>query len=190
VIYLKPNSSGDPTCGSKRRSPTNLPPRINLATLAAISPGGSILDGTYDQQTYGFALTVTPIRQLYFSGAFTYGFSHAFTSDNNDPSIVPYRGDIYTLTAAATYALDAKSSLQASYSYSSADYNQNNGVAGVPLGLNYTRHDLTFSVSRKFTPRFSGVLRYAFSQYSEPGSGSANNYSANGVFCFVTYKLN
>jgi hypothetical protein len=60
------------------------------------------LDGTYDAQTYGLGVTVTPFRRLYFSGAFTYSLSRAVTADNGDPSIVPYRGDIYTLNSTAT----------------------------------------------------------------------------------------
>jgi mono/diheme cytochrome c family protein len=164
-------------------------PAYNLGLMEEVSPGGPILDGIYDQQTYGLAVTVTPVRRLYFTGAFTYGFSHAFTADNGDPSIAPYRGDIYTLNAAATYALDSKSSLQAAYSFSSADYTQNNAAAGVPLGLDYFRRDLTISLTRKFNPRLAGSLRYAFSQYSEPGGGNGNDYLAHGFFCFVTYKM-
>ena len=43
---------------------------FNLAQL--VSPGGAIMDGRYTAQTYGFGATLTPFRQLYFSGAFTY----------------------------------------------------------------------------------------------------------------------
>jgi hypothetical protein len=162
-------------------------PSVDLGLLEQLSPG-PILDGTYDAQTYGLGVTVTPLRQLYFSGAFTYGFSRAVTADNGDPSIAPYRGDIYTLTASATYALNPNTSLQAAYNFSSASYGENNGLAGVPLGLDYTRHDLSASLTRKFNTRVSGSLRYAFSQYSEPSSGTANDYTAQGVFATLTYK--
>jgi mono/diheme cytochrome c family protein/predicted HicB family RNase H-like nuclease len=164
-------------------------PAFSLGLGESVSPGGAIVDGTYDQQIYGFAATVTPMRRLYFTGAFTYGFSHAFTADNGDPSVQPYRGDIYTFSGSATYALDPKSTLQAAYNFSTADYNENNAATGVPLGLNYTRHDLIFSVTRKFNARFAGSLRYAFSKYSEPSGGNVNNYVAQGFFGFVTYKL-
>jgi hypothetical protein len=164
-------------------------PAFNLGLLEQVSPGGPIMDGTYDAQTYGLGVTVTPVRRLYFSGVLTYSLSRAVTADNADPSIVPYKGYIYTLTTAATYALDAKTSLQAAYNFSCASYGENNAAAGVPLGLDYTRHDLSFSVSRKFSTRLSGSLRYTFSQYTEPSSGNANDYVAQGVFGALTCKL-
>ncbi len=164
-------------------------PAFNLALMQQVSPGGPILDGTYDAQTYGLGLTVTPLRRLYFSGALTGGFSRAVTAANGDPSIAPYRGDSYTLNAAATYALNPKTGLRAAYDFSRAGYGQNNAVAGVPLGLDYARHDLSFGLTRQFNPRLAGSLRYVFSQYSEPGGGRANDYVAQGVFCTLICKF-
>jgi hypothetical protein len=163
-------------------------PAVDPSLLEQVSPGGSILDGKYDAQTYGFGVTATPLRRLYFSGVFTYNVSRAVTADNADPSISPYRGDIYTLNATATYALNPKTSLQSSYNFSSAAYGENNAAAGLPLGLDYTRHDLSFSLTRKFNARLSGSLRYTFSQYSEPSSGTANDYLAHGLFATLIYK--
>jgi hypothetical protein len=164
-------------------------PAFDLNLMQQLSPGGPILDGTYDAQTYGLGVTVTPVRRLFFSGAFTYSVSRAVTADNGDPSIVPYRGDIYTLNTTATYALDPKTSLQAAYNFSCAGYGENNAAAGVPTGLDYTRHDLSFSLTRKFNTRLSGSLRYTFAQYTEPSSANANNYVAHGVFGVLTCKL-
>jgi hypothetical protein len=162
---------------------------VDLLLLQQVSPGGPILDGSYNAQTYGLAVTLTPVRRLYFYGALTYSFSRAVTADNGDPSIVPYRGDIYTLNAITTYTLDAKSSVQAAYNFSYAGYGENNAAAGVPLGMDYTRHDLSFGLTRKFTARLSGSLRYTFSEYSEPSTGTVNNFAAQGVFAVVTCKL-
>ncbi len=164
-------------------------PAINPGSLEQVSPGGPVLDGTYDAQTFGLGATVTPIRRLYFSGAFTYSFSRAVTADNGDPSVAPYRGDIFTLNASATYALNTKTSLQASYDFSCASYGENNAAAGIPLGLDYTRHDLSLGLTRKFSPRVAGSLRYTFSQYSEPSSGNAYDYCAQGIFAALTCKF-
>jgi hypothetical protein len=164
-------------------------PAFDLGLMEQVSPGGPILDGTYDAQTYGFGVTMTPIRRLFFSGAFTYSLSRAVTAANGDPSIAPYKGDIYTLTAAATYALNPKTSLQANYNFSRAGYGENNAAAGVPLGMDYARHNLSLSLTRRFNPRVCGSLRYAFSQYSEPTSGNANDYVAQGVFVTLTCKV-
>jgi hypothetical protein len=163
-------------------------PAGDLGLMELVSAGGPILDGTYDAQTYGLGVTVKPLQRLYFSGAFTYSLSRAVTADDGDPSIVPYRGAIYTLDATANYSLNPKTSLQAAYNFSSASYGENNATAGVPLGLDYTRHDLSISLTRIFNPRWSGFLRYVFSQYTEPSSGHANDYIAQGVFAILTYK--
>jgi mono/diheme cytochrome c family protein len=163
-------------------------PAFNLGLMKLVSAGGPILDGTYNAQTYGLGLTLTPARRIYFSGGFTYSLSRALTAANGDPSIVPYQGDIYTFNAAATYALSTKDSLQLAHNFSRANYGENNDAAGVPDGLNYTRHDLSVSLTRKFSTRLSASLRYAFSQYAEPSSGTANNFAAQGIFAVISYR--
>jgi hypothetical protein len=154
-----------------------------------VSEGGSIADGRYHLQTYGIAATVTPFRQLYFSGTFTYSRSRITTADNGDPSIVPYEGNIFTANVTATWLLNVKTSLQLSYNFSHANYSENNAVAGIPAGLDYQRHELIVGLTRKFTENLSGSLRYGFSQYSEPGSAGATNFRANSVFGTVTLRF-
>jgi hypothetical protein len=163
-------------------------PAFDPGLALEVSPGGPITDGRYKAQTYGFSATLTPIRRLYFSGAFTYSHSRATTASNGDPSIVPYTGNIYTLTTTATYALNAKTSLQTSYVFSYANYGENNAAAGLPLGLDFTRNELIVGLTRQLTKRLSGALHYQFSQYSEPSSGNANNFTAQGIFATLVYK--
>ncbi|MDD5140473.1 MAG: hypothetical protein PHY43_09480 [Verrucomicrobiales bacterium] len=151
-------------------------------------PGGPITDGHYNAQTYGISTTLTPIQRLYLYAAFTYSQSRATTASNGDPSIVPYDGNIYTLITTATYALNAKTSLQTSYTFSQADYAENNAAAGIPLGLNFTRNELLVGLTRQINKRLTGVLRYQFSQYSEPSSNNANNFTAHGIFATFVYK--
>jgi hypothetical protein len=153
-----------------------------------VAPGGSILDGRYNAQTYGFSVTLTPIQRLYFSSAFTYSRSRAVTASNNDPSIVPYSGNIYTINSTATYALNAKTSLQTSYVFSHAAYAENNAVAGLPLGLDFMRNELIVGLTRQLTKRLDVALHYEFSQYSEPSSGNANNFTAQAIFATFAYK--
>jgi hypothetical protein len=159
-----------------------------------VSPGGSILDGTYHTQTYGLSVTLTPIQRLYFYSAFTYTHSRTVTASKDEvgpdnlSSIVPYSGDIYTLNTTASYALNPKTSLQASYIFSYANYGQNNGVVGLPLGINFTRDEVLVGLTRQLTARLSCALRYEFSQYNEPSSGSANDFTAQGVFATLVYK--
>jgi hypothetical protein len=152
-----------------------------------ISPGGPLLTGVYDARDYGLNITLTPMRSFYFSGAFTYSDSRTTTADNSDQSIVPYKGHIYTLTSSAGYALGKAVDVSAAYSFSEAGYGENNAADGVPLGLNYTRHNLTLGISKKFNAHLSAALRYIFSNYSEPGSGGFNNYNSQGAFATLSY---
>jgi Planctomycete cytochrome C len=163
-----------------------LPPVPGTPQL--VSPGGSIMDGSMDTQTYGLGVTLTPIQRLYFYNAFTYTHSRTVTASNNDLSIVPYSGDLYTLTTTASYALNPKTSLQASYIFSYANYGQGNAVTGVPLGLDFTRDEVIIGLTRQLTTRLSCALHYEFSKYNEPSSGSANNFTAQGVFATLVYK--
>jgi hypothetical protein len=139
-------------------------------------------------QTYGLSATLTPIQRLYFSGTFTFTHSRTVTASNDDPSIVPYSGDIYMLTTTATYALNTKTSLSASYLFSYANSGQNNVAAGLPLGIDFTRNEVILGLTREITKRLSCALHYEFSQYSESTSGDANNFTALGIFATFIYK--
>lgn len=163
-------------------------PAIDFLSSQLASPGGPIMDGRYNAQIYGFGITLTPIQRLYFTGTFTYSQSRVTTASNGDPSIVPYNGDVYTLTTTATYALNVKTSLQASYGFSRADYGENNAVAGMPLGMDFTRNRLIVGLTRQITKRLTGALHYEYSEYSEPSSGNANNFTGQGIFATLAYK--
>lgn len=166
---------------------TRTDPAIDVNTLNLVSPGGQIMAGKNNAETYGFSAILTPFRQFYFSGAFTYSHSRLTTANNGDPSVVPYSGNVYTVIATASYALNPRTALQASYNFSRADYGQNN-TAGVPLGIDFTRHQLWVGLSRQFNRRVSASLRYSFSEYLEPSSGNMNNFTAHGIFATFDYR--
>ena len=161
--------------------------------LETVSPGGAILDGRYVTHTYGVSAMITPVSRFYFTGAFTYSDSHVTTADYGDPTIVPYPialylGHVYTVSGSANYALNAKTSLLASYNFTYSDYGENNAVGGLPLGLDFTRHEVIVGLTRKFTKRLSGTVRYEFSRYVEPTANNFNDFTANGVFASLAYR--
>jgi len=166
---------------------SNTDPAFRPFSTQVLSPGGAIMDGTSRTRTYGLAFTVTPIRQLYLSSAFTYSQSRVVTA-GNIASVVPYDGDVYTLTTTASYAINPKTTMQASYAFSRANYGQDNAVAGVPLGIDFTRNDVIAGLTRTITKRWTAALQYEFSEYSEPTSGNANNFTAHGIFATFIYK--
>lgn len=155
-------------------------------------PGASapstLLAGNYDAHVYGISTTVTPFRRWSLSGAFTYSDSRIVTLQTAAPSVVPYKGDVYAVTASATYLLSDATDVRAAYSFSRADYAQDNIVGGLPLGLNYTRHALTLGLTRKLTNHLSTKFGYGFYQYREPSTGGVNNYTAHGIFATLMMR--
>ncbi|MGH7975920.1 MAG: c-type cytochrome domain-containing protein [Limisphaerales bacterium] len=160
---------------------------VNDAFLGLISPGGEIFDGRTESHNFGLNVTFTPISRFYFSGSFTYGYSRTTTTSAASPEVAPYFGNTYTIGASAGWALNAKTDLNAAYNFSQATYGQNN-TAGIPLGLDFTRHELLVSLTRQLTKRLTGALHYQFSQYAEPSGGNMNNFIAHSVFATLTYK--
>jgi hypothetical protein len=150
-------------------------------------PGGPLDDGRSRAQIYGINASLTPFRRFYFSGAFTYNHSLTETATYGLVPVVPYRGDIYTVLATAAYALNSKTGLQASYSFSDAGYGQSVSP-GMPLGLDFTHQVVFVGLTRRLTQNLSAALRYEFSHYSEPSSGNLNNFTSQGVFATLIYK--
>ena len=153
----------------------------------SIVPEG-LMAGRYEGNTYGFGLTLTPFQRFYFSGTFTYSDSRTGTAQNGNPSVVPYKGDIYSLITSANYSINKMTDLHCAYSFSRADFGQNNLADGLPLGLTYTRHGLMAGVSRRLTSYLTSTLRYGFYHYSEPSSAGINDYTAHGVFATLAVR--
>jgi hypothetical protein len=151
-------------------------------------PGGGILAGNYDAHVYSVNAALTPYQRLYLSTTFSYSDTRTATAQLGEPSVVPYRGDVYTIISSATFAVDKSTDLHAAYSFSQANYDQNNYAYGIPLGLNYVRHGVTAGVTRRLTSNLTTNVRYAYYRYDEPSSGGVNNYSAHGVFATLTMK--
>lgn len=154
-----------------------------------ISPGGSVLAGRYTADVPSLNATLTPWRRLFLSTTFSYQRAHTATWVSDSPSIAPYEGDIYTVIASATYALDAKTDLTGGYSFSLADFTQNNLAAGLPLGINYQQHGLEAGIKRQFAKGKTVGLQYRFDHYDEPSSGGFNNFDAHAVFATLTVRL-
>lgn len=152
-----------------------------------ISPGGAVWDGRMESHNAGLNLTLTPIQRLYLSGTFTYGWSRTLTTAAASPEVVPYEGNTVTINTSAGYALNEKTEFNVTYLFSEANYGQNN-TAGVPLGLDFARHNVFAGLTRKFTNKLTGGLRYGFFEYSEPSSAHVNDYVAHGIFATLAYQ--
>ena len=144
--------------------------------------------GRYEANIYGVGLTLSPFQRFYLSGNFSYSDSRTGTAQHGDPSVAPYKGNIYSIITSANYIVNKATELHCAYSFSRADYGQNNSADGLPLGLAYTRHGLMAGISRRLTSYLTATLRYGFYHYQEPTSGRINDYTAHGIFGTLMVK--
>jgi len=151
-------------------------------------PGGEILGGNQDAHVYSLNATLTPWRRLYLSTTFSYSTTRIVSGVNNDTLIAPFKGDVYSVLTSANFTLDDKTALRGSYSFSRADYAQDN-EDGLPLGIRYDRHGLNVGLTRRFTKNLTGTAQYGFFQYFEPTAAGANDYSAHAVFASLSFVL-
>jgi mono/diheme cytochrome c family protein len=153
-----------------------------------ISPGGGIVAGEYRSQVCSVNATMTPCPRLFLSTTFSYQPSSSVSVTDNDPAVAAYRGQTYTVLANTTYVLSRSTDWFASYSFSDADYGQNNFAGGLPVGIDYDQHALQTGLARHFGKNITAQLKYGFYSYNEPTSGGANNYVANSIFGTLTFK--
>jgi hypothetical protein len=157
-------------------------------TTNGITPGGKLTDGRYDAHTVSLNLTLAPCKRLFLSTTFSLENARTVTFANSSDSVAPYKGNTWSALGSATYLVDEKTDLSASYSFSLAKFYQDNSATSSLYDIDYTLHSLSVSLSHRFTQDFSGSIRYAYYLYDEPTSGDANNYEAHAVFASVTYR--
>ena len=163
----------------------NTSPYVSFGNV--ISPGGQLVAGEDRSHVFSINATLTPMRRLYLSTTFSCETSTATTAAGGSPAVVPYQGDIYTVLASGTCVLSQTTDLFAGYSFSEANYAQNNFAGGLPLGIRYQRHSAQAGLARRFGKNISAKLQYRFDYYNEPSSGGAANYRAHSIFGTLTF---
>jgi hypothetical protein len=158
-------------------------------TFTDVSPGGQIFAGNYDAHVYSINAVLTPWRRLFLSSTLSYRDTRLATASEFSPVVVPYRGDVYSVLGSATYALSPSTDLQATYSFSRADYAQNNQANGLPLGIEYEMHGLEAGLTRRFGKRITTHLRYGFYKNYDASSAGANSYVAHALMASLTLSL-
>jgi len=161
-------------------------PTLNLA--GGISPGGGLLSGASDSHIVSLNTTWTPGRQFFLSTTLAYQNSRTVTAANGSPSVAPYRGDISTVIASASYALNTKTDFVAGYSFSMADFAQDNAAAGLPLGIEYQQHGLQVALKHRLAKGKTLGIHYRFYYYDEPSGGGFGNFQAHALFATLTWR--
>jgi hypothetical protein len=157
--------------------------------LEIVVPGGPLQSGSYDSHVLGANAAFTLVRNLSFTANFTYQHLTSSSFANYTPSVTSFSGDTYTVTAAASYTIDAKTDVTGSYTIAWADYLQPNYVDGLPLGPTYSQQLLQAVLSRQLRPNLRVRLGYAASLYRDDTTGGYDNYTAHGVFGSLTWRM-
>jgi mono/diheme cytochrome c family protein len=144
--------------------------------------GGRILAGEYDAHAISAGLVLTPWRRLHLGTTLSWSMSRSQSGVNNNQEVVPYDGQTWNLLNTATYILDEKTDLLATYLFSHADFGQGNEDYSLPLGIAYTRHAATAGVARRMKGGRVVRLEYGFFNYDEPTLGGAADYTAHALF--------
>ena len=147
----------------------------------AETPGGRIYAYNSDAHVYSANVAMTPWRRLYLNSTFSWRQSRSWTAHNLSPVVGDYEGAVYSSISSLTYILNNQTDLNASYTFSWADYGQDDAAAGLPLGIMYDWHMVSAGITRRFKKNIATNLQYRFYQYDEENSGGFNNYIAHGV---------
>jgi Planctomycete cytochrome C len=153
-----------------------------------IAPGGRLLAGTYNSHLASLNATLTPWRRLFLSTTLTYQNARTVTAANDLNAVAPYAGNIYSLIVSANYALNDRTTLMAAYSFSTADFAQENPAATVPVGINYHEQALEAGLKRQVTRHANLGLQYRFYRYTEPSAGGLSDFTAHAVFAIITCR--
>lgn len=151
-------------------------------------PGGRLRAGDHHAHVYSLNTTLTPHRRWLWNT--TVSFSDAETQTGLlTPAVVPFAGQIYTVLSSLSFVLDARTDLTSSYTFSQVDYGQANFAEGLPLGIVFERHGLLAGVRRQFKHGLSVSLQYGVFRHEEPSAGGAADYTAHGVFAWITKRF-
>jgi hypothetical protein len=161
----------------------------SFGILVSASPGGRFFSGNYDAHVYSLNTVLTPWRRLYLSGTFSYRDTRLASSSDFSPVVVPYRGDVYSVIGSGTYALSPTTDVQVTYSFSRADYTQNNEADGLPLGIEYRLHGLEAGLTRRLGKNITTHLGYGFYRNVDGSSAGANSYAAHALIASLTLRL-
>lgn len=154
-----------------------------------LAPGGNLLAGAYDAQVTSLNAIVTPRRRLFVSATLAYQHDRTTTAANGSAAVAPYAGEVYSAILSGTYALNAKTDVIATYAFSTADFTQENLIAGLPLGIDYHQHTLGAGLRRQIAKGKTLSLEYRFYKYHEPSSGTFNDFEAQAVFAMLSLRL-
>ena len=141
------------------------------------------------------SITWNPCARLYLQANFSYVLNKTDTPadyiliPNTSVTVLDFKNDYWTASAAAGFALNEKTDLRAEYSYYQADDYENNSLVALPYGMGATEHTVSASISRQITKNVRLKLQYSYFHYTDQTSGGHNNYEAHSVFSSLQFRF-
>ena len=151
--------------------------------------GGAIEAARNQAHVYSLNAVVTPLPQLHVSAGLVYSDSELTTAQNGADYLAPWKGDIYSVISAVSFAVTTNLTLRGSYSFTQSDYGQGNRQTGLPAGIDYDRHAVQIAAGRSFPGNIVASVGYGFYQYREPTLGGAADYRAHAIFASAAFPL-
>lgn len=153
------------------------------------SPGGELRTADQRAHVAGASISYNPIPRLSLHSYATYWNSRIRTEDQGALAVVPFKGDVYSVSSGLTYSLDKKSDLTLSYAISEADYGQSNVDYTVPAGTEFRWSRLRSRVNRRFSKNVIAGLEYAYYDYEDPAALSLSDFDGHGVFVTMEWRM-
>ena len=154
--------------------------------FGTVFPASNLYSGNYDAHIYTLSTTFQPKDRLYLSATTSISDLRTSSGVTDGALLVPYEGQIYTFLGSASYILSKTLDWNTTYSFSRADFGQSDTGINLPIGIDYDRHGIVTSLSKKLSETSQVGLQYGFFTYDEPSIAGANDYTAHSVF--LTYR--
>ena len=158
-------------------------------TQAAGLPGGQTARGT--AHILGETITWTPFSRFYLQPGINYVLdttrAEASSAIAGASPVQDAQNDYLNVTCTAGLVLDAKTDLQAQYTYYLSDNFQDVSTLTQPYGSGLEEHGILTSLIRRINPRLRVTLRYGFFTSRDDLAGGYNDYDAHLVSTSAQY---
>lgn len=141
------------------------------------------------------SITWNPCARLYLQGNGSYVWNKTDTpADFNlipttSPTVLDFRNDYWTASAAVGFVVDDKTDVRAEYSYYRADNYDNNSLVAQPYGMGAREHTISATISRQIAKNVRLKIQYGYFYYRDETSGGHNNYDAHAVFSTLQFRF-
>ncbi len=141
---------------------------------------------------FGESISWVPCNRLFLQASANVAFDKTETPANDlagaDANLVlPSKNDYWSANFMVSYNLNAKTDLQANYSYYRANNFVDNSSVSVPYGADDEEHAVTLAMIRRINARMRWTLKYGYFDNRDYASGGYNDYQAHMVYSSIQY---